>query len=367
MRKCFAILLAVCLSFLMLPLHVHADVVYDETISALLAGSEETSLLPDGDLTDPAVLTGIGLQDLLEKLGAMLRTESTAPLQTLMLLFGVILLSSLAQSLRQGEGVGTVYECICALCAVGLISTPMTAVFERAASVLSRTSDFMLGFTGIYGGVIAVSGGVSTAALYQGSMAVVCEVALEISTKLIFPLLSMSLAMSIVDAVNPAVALSGLIGMIHKVTAWVLGLLMAAFLGLLSVQSMVTAAADRAGTKAAKYVISGAVPIVGGAVSDAYAAVLGSMGVLRSGTGMAGILLLLSILLPVILSLGLYRLIVMAAGAAAELFGVPTLTRLFKNLETVLATGFSAAVCFGVMFVFSTAVLMLIGTNAMGG
>ena len=367
MRQCLVMLLAVCFAVFMLPVQAHADDIYDETLSEILAQSGETDLLPDGDLTDPAVLTGIGLNDLLEKLGTMLKTESTAPLQTLTLLLGVILLSALAQSLRQGEGVGTVYECVCTLCAVGLISAPLTAVFERAASVLNRTSDFMLGFTGIYGGVIAVSGGISTAALYQGSMAVVCELALEISAKLIFPLLSMSLAMSVVDAVNPAVALSGLIGMIHKVTAWVLGLLMSAFLGLLSVQSMVTAAADRAGTKAAKYVISGAVPIVGGAVSDAYAAVLGSMGVLRSGTGMAGILLLLSILLPVILSLGLYRLMVMAAGAVSELFAVPALTRLFKNLETVLATGFSAAVSFGVMFVFSTAVLMLIGTNTMGG
>lgn len=353
-----------CLWLPVLP--ARADYVYDETLSELLdLGEGEMDFLPDGaDLSDPSSLTQEGTRGFLQKAAALLVQEAQTPLRTLSLLLGVILLSALAQSLRQGQGTGTVYECICTLCAVGIISEPLIAVFERAAAVLSRTSDFMLGFTGLYGGVIAVSGGVSTAALYQGSMAVLCEVALELSAKLLFPLLSMCLAMSIVDAVNPAVSLAGLIGMIRKFAAWILGLLMAGFLGMLSVQSLVTAAADRAGTKAAKYVISGFVPIVGGAVSDAYAAVLGSMGVLRSGVGLAGILMLLSFLLPVVLSLGLYRALVLCASAVSELFDVPVLTRLFKNLEGVLSVGFSAAVSFSVMFIFSTAVLMLIASGA---
>ena len=107
--------------------------------------------------------------------------------------------------------------------------------------------------------------------------------------------------------------------------------------------------------------ISGCVPIIGGAVSDAYAAVLGSMGVLRSGAGVVGIAAMLTLLLPVLLELGLYRLLTGAAAAVSELFGTAALTKLFKNLESVLAVGFSAAVSFSVMFIFSTAVMMLIG------
>lgn len=366
MKRLLGIWLALLVCLWMSPLSVQADYVYDETLSDLLAlGEGEMTFLPEGaDISDPEVLTQEGTGGFLRRTASLLVQEAQAPLRTLLLLLGVILFSAFAQSLRQGDGTGAVYECICTLCAVGIVAEPLIAAFERAAAVLSRTSDFMLGFTGLFGGVIAVSGGVSTAAVYQGSMAVLCEGALELSTKLLFPLLSMCLAMSIVDAVNPAVSLSGLIRMIQKITAWLLGLLMAGFLGMLSVQSMVTASADRAGTKAAKYVISGFVPIVGGAVSDAYAAVLGSMGVLRSGVGMAGILMLLSFLLPVVLSLGLYRAIVMCASAVSELFDVPMLTRLFKNLEGVLSVGFSAAVSFSVMFIFSTAVLMLIGSGA---
>ena len=172
------------------------------------------------------------------------------------------------------------------------------------------------------------------------------------------------MAMAIVDAVNPSVSLEGMLRCIHKAAAWVLGLLMSVFLGFLTVQSLVSASADRVGTKAAKYVISGAVPVVGGAVSDAYTALLGSMGVLRSGVGMIGIAALLSLVLPGILELLTARLCTAFGAAAAELFAVPRLTRLLKNLECVLALGFSTAVSFTVMFLVSTAMLLLItGTN----
>lgn len=356
-----------CLLLLMMgTLHVRAEEVYDDTLQSLLALSDEDTFLPpDADLSAPETLTRNGFAAFLQKCWDTVRAEAGTPLRTLTLLFGVILLSALAQGV--GQGAESVYACICTLCAVGIISEPLIGVFERAVETLCRTSDFMLGFTGIFGGVIAVSGSISTAAVYQGSMAVLCEIAGKTAGSLLFPMLSMSLAMSIVDAVNPAVSLQGLIGMMQKVSAWLLGLLMAGFLGLLSVQSLVTAAADRAGTKAAKYVISGSIPIVGGAVSDAYAAVLGSFGVLRSTVGLTGILLVLSLLLPAVVSLGLYRLVVMCAGAVSELFDVKVLTRLFRNLESVMATGFSAAVCFSVLFLFSTAVMLLIGTGGAAG
>ena len=356
-----------------LPVHGEQTYTYDETLAALLGASGapelETGLLPeDADLSDPDTLTSLSLQDVTGQIGAMLSDRLHAPLRVLAMLTGVILLSALAGSLKgEGSAAGPVYEIVCTLCAVGIAAEPVSSVFAQASAVLTQTADFMVGFSAVFGGILAVSGGMTASAVYQSGMVFLCELALEIATKVLLPLLSMSLAMSIVDAVNPTVSLGGIIHLTQKAAAWLLGLLMAVFLGLLSVQSMVAVSADRAGSKAAKYMISGAVPIVGGAVSEAYAAVISSMGILRSGVGMVGILSLLTLLLPVLLELGIYRLVTAAAAAVSELFGVTLLTRLFKNMECVLATGFSVAVCFSVMFIFSTAVLMLIGVGLTAG
>ena len=351
--------LGILLGFLLcIPLHAAAEAVLDDTVQSLIDMSGEELTLPDPAQPVPDLPT------VWDKAKALFLSSVGAPLRMLEMLLAVILLSALAQSLRQGEGTGAVYECVCTLCAVTMLADPLIAAFSRAAAALSRTSDFMLGFAGVYGGILAVSGSLTGAAAWQGSMAAACGVGLEISTKLLFPLLSLCLAMSMTDAVNPAVSLAGIITAVQKLTAWVLGLMMAGFLGLLSVQTVVTGAADKAGTKAAKFVISGAVPIVGGAVSDAYAAVIGSMGVLRSSVGVTGIILVTAILAPVILELALYRAAMLLAGAAAELFDVPMLSRLFKNAGAVLSAGFSAAVCFGVVFIFGAAVMLSGGAQA---
>ena len=192
---------------------------------------------------------------------------------------------------------------------------------------------------------------------------ILCDIALEIAVKLLFPFLTMNLAMSLIDAVNPAVSLEGIIKLIQKITVWILGFLMALFLGFLSVQSVVSTAADRVGTKAAKYAISGFVPFVGGAVSDAYSAVLGSMNLLKSTAGMIGVLAVLALLLPVLTELFLYKALVSIASAAAELFAADRLTRLFRNLESVLSAGFSVAVSFSVMFIISTGIMMTLGNS----
>lgn len=351
--RSWGILCGILLALMLcMPLHAAADVLLDDTIQTLIDSSGEELIIPDPEQPVP------DLPAVWDRVQEMFRNTVGAPLRMLELLSGVILLSALAQSLRQGEGTGAVYECVCTLCAVAMLADPLIAAFSHAVSALSRTSDFMLGFAGVYGGILAVSGSLTGAAVWQGSMAAACGIGLEISTKILFPLLSLCLAMSITDAVNPAVSLSGILTAVQKLTVWLLGLLMAGFVGLLSVQTVVANAADKAGTKAAKFVISGAVPIVGGAVSDAYAAVLGSMGVLRSSVGVTGIVLVAAILAPVILELGLYRAAVLLAGAAAELFDVPMLTRLFRNAGAVLSAGFSAAVCFGIVFVFGAAVML---------
>lgn len=54
--------------------------------------------------------------------------------------------------------------------------------------------------------------------------------------------------------------------------------MMTVFTGLLSIQSIVGTSADTLGVKAAKFVVSNFVPIVGSAVADAYTT-------MRSGLG----------------------------------------------------------------------------------
>lgn len=378
MRKYLCCLLAAALFMLLHPCTVRAEegtLTYEESLSVLLESSGTGELLSEREvndlleeqgvsLDDPESVTAFSITAFLENLAEQAVTASAEPLKVFGLLMGVILLSAFAESLQSSRSsTGEVYEMICVLCAVGVMADPVSAVFLEASAHLEVSADFMLRFSAIFGAVMTVCGGLTTAAAYQAGMLAVCEIVMQISVHVMLPVLSMGLALSIVDAVNPAVSLEGMVKLFHKATIWLLGLLMSVFLGMLSVQSMVAASADRASSKTTKFVLSNFIPFVGGAVSDAYATVAGSMGVLKTTTGVVGILSVLSLLLPVLLKLGIYRFLIAAAAAIGELFGVQRVTKLLRNAESVLAAAFSISVSFSVIFIVSTAMMLMIGGN----
>ncbi len=348
---------------------------YEESLVPLLNATGMQELLEEQALEDmlseqgvslsePETLTGFSftafLGNMLDQLSGMFR----APLKLLASISGIILFTAFVTSLRSSRStLSELYEMICTLCVVGILSQPFREVLLHASQALERSAGFMLSFSAIFGAVLTVSGGITTAAAYQTAMVALCQLAMQLAANVMLPLLSMCMAMGIVDAANPSISLEGMVRLVHKITVWLLGFLMAVFLGFLSIQSMVSLSADHMSSKTSKYVISNAIPFVGGAVSDAYSAVLGSLGVLRSSTGMIGVLSLLVVLLPMLLQLGVYRLVTAAAAAIADLFAAGSLARLLKTMECVLSTAFSIAVSFSVMFVVSTAIMLMLASG----
>lgn len=375
MRKYIVCILTVLLCALSCPALVctaEGELTYEESLSALLdaSGTQELlageELLADSDIRPdaPETVTTLSITEVLRRLAGEAADAAAEPLQVFGLLLGVILLSAFAESLQSSRAsAGEVYEMICVLCAVGVMAKPVSAVFLTASEHITACADFMMQFSLIFGAVVSVCGGLTTAAAYQAAMLGICEIVMQIAANVMLPALSMGLALGIVDAVNPAVSLGGIVRLLHKVTIWLLGLLMSIFLGLLSVQSMVAAAADRASAKTTKFVLSNAIPFVGSAVSDAYSTVIGSMGVLKASTGVIGIISVLSLLLPILLRLGIYRVLMAAAAAIAEVFGVQRVMKLLRHTESILAAAFSIAVSFSVIFIVSTAMMLMLGGN----
>ena len=216
----------------------------------------------------------------------------------------------------------------------------------------------MMTFVPVFAGILAAGGHTGTAVCYQAAVCGLANCIMQFLAGILLPLLSMTFAMSIVDGVNPSVSLGGFIRAVKRVTIWLLGLCMAIFLGVVSIQSFVGGAADSAATKAAKYVVSNFVPVIGGAVSDAYSTVRGSLGILKSATGAIGMIVLCLLFLPVFLHVFLYRLVVTLAAATAELFSVPQLARLLRNTEQVLSITFAVVTCFAMMFLVATAIVI---------
>lgn len=311
---------------------------------------------------NPQSALSLSPDDLLHRLLETAAEEAAAPLKLCGMLLTMTVLSTLLGSLGDAAG-GTLrrgFDTLCTLLCIGTAAQPLCDCLIRTADALGTGQAFMTGYVPVFGAFIAAGGQVAGSAAYQVFVLFLTEGIMQLMHGALFPLLQMSAALGLADAVNPALQLGGFVRGIQKAVTWLLGFVMTMFSALLSVRGIVAAAADSLAAKSVRLVASGLIPIVGNAVSDAYGTVQGSIRLMRSGVGACGILVILWLTLPPVISLTLYRIVFRINGIFAEMAGTKPLPQLYQNMQTVLSAAFAMLVCFAVMMIVSSAVMLLL-------
>ena len=311
---------------------------------------------------NPQSVLSLSPDDLLHRLLETAAEEAAAPLKLCGMLLTMTVLSTLLGSLGDAAG-GTLrrgFDTLCTLLCIGTAAQPLCDCLIRTADALDTGQAFMTGYVPVFGAFIAAGGQVAGSAAYQVFVLFLTEGIMQLMHGALFPLLQMSAALGLADAVNPALQLGGFVRGIQKAVTWLLGFVMTMFSALLSVRGIVAAAADSLAAKSVRLVASGLIPIVGNAVSDAYGTVQGSIRLMRSGVGACGILVILWLTLPPVISLTLYRIVFRINGIFAEMAGTKPLPQLYQNMQTVLSAAFAMLVCFAVMMIVSSAVMLLL-------
>lgn len=323
---------------------------------------EENNISP----SNPETMTEISPKDVFAYIWDQFKTAMKKPLKVFASIMAVILIAAFIESMEDSmsnKSLSKIFGVICVLISVGIISDAVSESLKTAAEALNSGGTFMIGYVPVFAGITASSGSVTSAVSYNMLLLLVAETAVQLSGELIIPVLSVCMAMGIVESINPDFHLSGITEAVKNVVTFTLGFIMTIFIGLLSLQSIVGASADTLGVKAAKFMVSNCIPVVGGAIADTYTTVKSSLGLLRGGAGFFGIAAIFLIILPPILEIAAVKLMLTAADVVSELFGVSQIKIMIKNSNWVMTTVFSLLICFSVMLIISTAVLMLVGLN----
>ena len=160
-------------------------------------------------------------------------------------------------------------------------------------------------------------------------------------TGLLVPLLYLLVMLSVAEA---ALGLEQL-GSLQSFLRWLLvsgvKLLMWGYSAVLSAAGLVTAAVDAQKLRSLRSVIAGLSPVVGNLVSEASGSLLAAASLLRTASGLYGMLAVLGICLGPFLRIALQYLLLKLAGALCGLFGKcsqrPLLEKLTEAMGLVLS------------------------------
>ena len=375
MKKIIATVIIV-LAVMFTPQGVYADSeeqnneYYDRLISEIneglsFEGDEDVkTVLEDNNITleDPSSAANINAFDVIKHIFESFTAALRSPLIMLGKITAATMLCVLVRSMSAEGTVDKVFTLICVLTTVLVISDTVTDSLYSVKTSMEQMNSFMMSYIPIFSSVATAGGSAAAGAGYYGVMLIICESAGILADTILVPFLSAVLAVTLVSAINPSLDLGSLAESVKKLVIWVLGIVMTLFTGLLSIQSF-AGAADNLSARAVKFAASSFIPVIGGSVSEAYSAVKGSIGVIRTSVGVIGVIIMSVIVAKPLLTLLAVKLAVWIGATINDIFGISNSGGLLKSINSVLSIGVSILAAYSIMFVISTSVVIMTAMN----
>ncbi len=307
---------------------------------------------PDMPL-DEGIDLNQGLQDLLDTGTAQAAGILRGAVKSGALLLLIVLFCSLADGVG-GQGSGTFQAArvvgVLAVCAVSVAD--VNALMGLGRESLSRMADFASVLLPALVAAAAAGGTPAGAAARQMATVLFSNLLMQTSTRLLIPLTYLYVAAM---AVHAAVGNPGLQRMgktLKGLIAGTLTVLMLAFTAYLSISGVIAGTADALTVKTAKFAISGAVPVVGGVLSDAAETVLASAGILKNAVGIFGTLVILAICLVPFLRMGIHYLTYKLTAALAATVWEGKVIDLIDAISGAFALELGMTACGAMMLLF---------------
>lgn len=312
-----------------------------------------SGFLPDG-------VEDITVQSFFESLGSSFRKSLSEPFRVLMCVLAIIIISASLDTVGSDSPGGSL-SLVSSLCIVSVIAPPMLDSVSMLADTITASGNFMLLYVPVISGLMIASGKPAGGALYSGVMIFVSSALMQLTVRIIVPMLKCVMSLSLVSSACEKVRLGGVVELFRRCSQFMLTFGMSLFAAFLTMRTIVAAAADSLGTRAAKFAIGSFVPVVGGALSEAYQTVISCVSLLKSGVGAAGIAVVFAIFLPAALHCIMWKACAAGGRALCDMFGLSGTSNLLSQLSNVMSVMFAVLMCTMVIYIISTAILIIVG------
>lgn len=329
----------------------------DELLDAL--PDETGDFLTENGLTadDPDFTNKLNLENVFSHIWEFIKTGAKAPVVTAASVLAIILITAAVIGLQNNSSlIATKYACV--ISAAAVITPPIYSVITAGISAMQGSSVFMAAFIPVFAVVTAASGKAVTSVSMSALLLGATQAVSFISNFLVLPLMGGYLSISIASGVSPLISKTGIADGIKKIALWTMSLTSTVFIGILGIQTAVNSAADTLTIRTAKFIIGSAVPVAGTALSEALTTVTASLGLLKAGIGVWGVIACAAIFLPLLLELIMWRVMLCLTAAAADLFSLSEISAILRSVDTVMSLLCGIILLIGAVFIISLTVVV---------
>ncbi len=368
MRKRIIFVFAALLSLSMLVLPVAAEGADEGRTIGDIFPDDAAEFLPDrlvsedDSADDVAELTGA--DKVFGMIGDMIGEALLPAAGFFSAVLGTVLVSSAIGILSRDVSGGRLYPAVSMITCL-LLSVYVISAEEKLADAISTfavsLSTFTTATVPMMAGLLSASANTSGAAVTSSGLLLFSSAAEYIVTYIFIPIFRLGLAFAVISSVSGSGSSAvGICGAIKRTFSWLAAGAATIFSTVIGYQTELAAAADTAAARGVKYAVGSAIPVVGGALGDAVRTTAAGLSVIKNAAGALGITAVIALFAPVFISTLFMSVSLSAASFCSELLGCKREAALLSEMREI--TGFAAAICSLIAFVFIFAAALFIKT-----
>ena len=306
-------------------------------------------------------LFNIQLKDIWRVIKQLLTGSIESPLKSLVRLTALIVMLAVFECfIPEEHKIKSIMRLASGLlCVIGFIEPLSTAITSAVASV-TVSENFMLILIPVLTAVVSVSGNPVLAASFQTIAFSAAQIISAVISKLFVPLIGIILAIDITGSAMPEFRLTSISSAAKKTVTSIISFAATLFVAFLGLKGGLANAADTFAQKGVKLVLSSTVPVVGGALSEAYSGVLGSILLAKSTIGVFGIAVIALINLPSCMQVLFWIFTLRIAAGVADLFDQDGISGLLRSVASSLVLLNVILVFVAVLFIISTVLILIL-------
>ena len=255
---------------------------------------------------------------------ALVWEEGKVMLPAFAVILAVTLLCGILNSAKNGFLKSTMTDIIhfAAYLSVGaVLLSVLISVLQAGFSAIGSMQRQMQIIYPILLTLMAASGGAVSAGIYRPAVAFLSSAVCEMFTAVVLPTSVVVIVLTFVGSLSDEVKTSKLGDFFKSVNKWLIGLALGLLGIFLTVQGIAAAQYDGISLRAAKYLVSGSVPIVGGFLSGGLDLVLAGSALIKNAVGSFAVFLLFGTILRPVLLFAAFQLFLRLSAAVAEPVG----------------------------------------------
>ncbi len=257
-----------------------------------------------GEILDSAIQGKIDNSSIIKKILNLLGSEVVESIKAIGSILAIIVIHAILRAISENLENESVTKLIYYAQYI-LIITIIMGNFSSIIKMVQDTSTNLVAFMNMLVPLLITlmmyTGSIVTSGVLEPIILFMINFIGNMIQNILIPLVLVFASLVIMSKLSDRVQIDKLAKFLKSGIVWALGIVLTIFVGVLSLEGTMSSSVDGITAKAAKTIVSSAVPVVGKILSDSVETVLGGGIILKNAVGVVGVIIVLGIcIMPII-------------------------------------------------------------------